>query len=418
MISLVIFIILAVNLLRNYYKWTIVILSLCPFLMQFILWQQNLLTYLLLLISILFPFKCKKPISYSLYGFPLKWACIAIGVSLFATNYFASYENKHTPIMLYMIVQNAIVLYIFYYLYKKDPNKVCKIFITTNFIFGMITCLYCLFEGVFKINPYIELMNSIKVYDAFDHSEVRHGIKRVQAFYSIYTSITGLALYLIPLLISYVRSKGNVWKAKYSIYLFLLFVMLFFSGMRSGIVCITICLMTFMNKRMLIPKNIFISILLSGIIAIFFYDYLYSFIDSMVHTDKVDGSTEDVRETQWTIAFLSFADSPIWGQGINYTFTDLAIRYPQLAGADSLWISLLVDQGIIGVISYLIFFISLLIFIYKQYSQLCFFVIGVLCSQTIATITSFPITHIFFYILIMIYLKNNKLITNHKPASY
>lgn len=408
MLSLVIFLILTFNLLRNYCKWVIVILSLCPFFMQFLLWQQNLLTYLFLIIILLFPIKYRN-ITRNLKQFPLKWACFCIAFSLFAANYFAPPANKHTPATICAIVENTLILYIFYYLYKENPEKVFKTFIRTNFIFGGITCIYCLFEGILQTNPYIDFMGNIGIYNSFDHTEVRHGIKRVQAFYSIYTSIAGLALYLIPLFISYIKSKKSIWKINYIVYIFLLFIMLFFSGMRTGIVCISICLLTFINKHIFTIKNITICILLCIFISFSFHDYLNSFIDSMIHTDQVSGSTEDGRERQWTIALLSFVESPIWGHGYGYTFTDLVKIYPQIQGADSIWITLMIEQGIVGIISYIIFFISLFTFAYKRYPRLCFFIAGILCSQTIASITSFNITHMFFYVLIMIHMNNTRL---------
>lgn len=416
MLSLLIFFFFLVNILRDYHKWVIIVLSLCPFLMQFLLWQQNLLTYLYLIIILLFPIKCKG-ITHNLKHFPLKWACIFIAFSLFAANYFAPPANKHTPATICSIVENTLILYIFYCLYKQRPEKVFKTFIHTSFIFGLITCVYCLFEGILHINPYIDFMNNIGVYDSNNYTEVRHGIKRVQAFYSIYTSIAGLALYLIPLFISYVKSKRNIWKINYILYIFLLFTMLFFSGMRTGIVCIAICLLTFVNKQIFTLKNILICILLYLCISLAFHDYINSFLDSMIHTDQVDGSTESGREKQWTIAFLSFVESPIWGHGYGYTFTDLINIYPQIKGADSLWIILMIEQGIIGVISYIIFFISLFTFTYKNYPKLCFFIAGILCSQTIASITSFNITHSFFYVLIMIHL-NNISLKNISPNHY
>lgn len=396
----ILFIFFTINLIRNFNKWFIITLSLSTWLSQFTFINQKLFTYLLLVIIIIAGknnFFNKKDFK----TFPLKWACIFIAFSLLITNFSVDIANRHTPITLFIIAQNTITLYIFWKIFNENPLQTTKIFTKTNLTFGLILSLYCIYEGLTKTNPYLDFMTSLNIYNSKFYDEVRFGIKRVQGFFSIYTTIAGIALNLISLGIAYLRNKNTTYN---KILIALLFTMLFFSGMRSAIICMFICLLTFINPKEFTIKKILSIIFSILVIGIIFKDYFIEFINAIIHTDKVQGSTEDLRWTQLSVSIIGFQQSPIWGNGINYTFTDLIYDYPELAGADSIWMSLMIDQGLIGILSYIIFFVSCLHFIFQHNKKVSFYLLGTLLSQTIASITSFPIVYIFPYIVIITYL--------------
>lgn len=407
-----IFFIFTILLFKNYYKWTTIILSLCPLFMQFSLWEQNLFTYLIFVINILFFCKLKSGFQ-KLKEFPLTIPLALMAISLLVTNFNVISINRHTPRMISELCF-YFSLYIFWCIWKDKPIETTATFIKTSIIFSSILAIYCIFEGITGSNPFIDLMNELGFYnDVKSYTEVRNGIKRVQGFYSIYTTVAGLSLNFICMALL-VLEKKLFDRNRLILIIILLFTMAFFTGMRSGIVSLCICLLMFVSHKNLKPKIIIPVFLIIMIAVILYDDFFYSFYESIIHTDKVQGSTEEMRDTQLKISILAFQKSPLFGNGINYTFTDLNKLFPELAGADSIWMSLMIDQGLLGILGYVAFFIACFIFCYKNNSRLIFYTAGVLCSQTIASVTSFPIYYVFPYILIM----NEILNANGKHSVY
>lgn len=68
--------------------------------------------------------------------------------------------------------------------------------IYTNLLFwGAIIAFYTLFEAIIKSNPYIQLMNSMDIYTQhFYITEIRFGLKRCQALFSMHTTLGAVAL--------------------------------------------------------------------------------------------------------------------------------------------------------------------------------------------------------------------------------
>lgn len=365
--------------------------------MQFTMLNQNIFIFLLFIIAFLFPFKEKINIK-DFKTFPIHFGCITIVLSYLITNFTVDEGHRHTPIMLYYIILNYGTLIIFWYIYNKAPQQTTRLFLKTSFTFGIILSLYCIFEGITQNNPYIELMNKLNLYDTKFYDEVRFGIKRTQGFFSIYTTVAGIALNLLTFALVYIRIKNNL----YSKMLIILFgILLLFSGMRSTILCMGICFFSVIKWKDFKPKHL-IPILVVFITTLYFFeDYFSALIESFIHTDAVNGSTEDLRRTQFEVATIGLNKSPIYGNGIGYVFTDLIYIYPELAGADSIWINYMVELGFIGVISRLIFFGACLKYTYKLNKKLSFYVIGVILSQTIASTTSLPINFVFINMLIL-----------------
>lgn len=397
MLVYLIFILFAINLLRNYKKWTIIIMALCTWLMQFQMLGQSLYTFLLLYIFLLFPIKEKFKFK-NLKEFPLNIGCIAIVISLFVTNFCVDKEHQHIPIMLYYIVLNYASLFIFWQIFKENPNQTTNTFIKASFWFALFVGIYCTFEGLFRVNPYIEIMNDLGVYDSKLYDEVRFGIKRVQGVFSIYTTVAGVALNILFMAIMVNMKKSTSFT---KILIVLCIIMILFSGMRSVILCTAVGLLTFASRKTLSPKKLIPIIMIMIVIGILFETYLSSYLDSFINTDKVQGSTGDMRITQFQMALLGLMQSPIWGNGIGYTFTELIHIYPELRGADSIWMTYMIELGLVGVTAYIIFFIVLLRYTYRLNKRLCFYALGVILSQSIASVTSVPIVYVFIYILVL-----------------
>lgn len=408
---ILIFIFLVFLLFRDYHKWTVVILSLASLFMQFSMWiEQDMFCYLTFVMVILFPFKSSIGFN-QLKTFPLTVPIIFVTISLVTTNLFVDSAHRHIPSSLLEICM-MFNTYIFWCVWKEKPKTTLRIFIRTTILFSLILAVYCIYEGISKQNPYIDFMNSNGYYpDVLFRDEIRNGIKRVQGFYGIYTTVSGLSLNFICIALLALE-KRLYHKNVLFITILLLFVMIFFTGMRSGIVSLCICLLMFATRRNLRIKTIIPLFLVLIVATVLFGDFFQNFYESIIHTDKVQGSSEEGRVLQWEAALIALKNSPIYGNGLGYTFSELIFWYPQLVGADSVWMSLMIDRGILGILSYIFVMIACFKFCYKNNKRLIFYTAGVLCSQTIASVTHFPLYYVFIYIVIMNEMLDKKSKTN------
>jgi hypothetical protein len=92
---------------------------------------------------------------------------------------------------------------------------------------------------------------------------------------------------------------------------------------------------------------------------------------------RLEGSSVEMRDMQMEASLLLFSKSPVFGNGFNYITEDLGYSSDEkssksdtnLYGFESYSYKLLIEQGLIGIVINLIFFIGLLRFLLKKYSQ-------------------------------------------------
>lgn len=90
--------------------------------------------------------------------------------------------------------------------------------------------------------------------------------------------------------------------------------------------------------------------------------------------EEVKGSSLNLRTTQLTGSFFFFQKSPIVGNGYNYISDKLgwnkqkiSRQNHKMAGYESIVFKLLIEKGIIGIVAYLLFYGSILLYLIKNY---------------------------------------------------
>lgn len=61
--------------------------------------------------------------------------------------------------------------------------------------------------------------------------------------------------------------------------------------------------------------------------------------------------------------------SPFLGNGISYTFEYVADKYKEMCGAESLWIPIMIDFGMLGITAIIVFIIQVGYYI-KKYCEI------------------------------------------------
>lgn len=227
------------------------------------------------------------------------------------------------------------------------------------------------------------LLNSL----GFENSNVDNDRFRVQALFANpfdygYTCI--ILLYIATLL----YNKGFMTIKKYYISLACCIFGIVACGSRSVILTAIISYLIYIILAKSFSKKLYI-IFIATILSITSYNLIPSVNDKVNQTlsiftdssgNKVEGSNLDMRETQYLTTVFYIKDNPLFGRGKDFFYIDLGwedidkdrdLVITDLAGLEGVVMSLLLERGIIGVIFYFIFYITLFFkFIrYKKYDK-------------------------------------------------
>ncbi len=330
----------------------------------------------------------KNPFSISI--------CIII-LSKVISNVFGVYH--HTPSMMIQIVE-LLNIFIFCHIIMID-KKYIKTFVRTCVVLGTIISCYAIYETVTGLNPYIVLVNDLNLY-ASDKiiTDVRFFLKRSQSVFSMHTT-SGTMMYLLAFVLFYLKRYTVVLDSYRFVGLisWMLVVGAFLSGTRSAIAGCVVSLMAFVsfhNFRYIIAA-VFI------VLAAYFFlpEYLEMVYHSFTDTESVGGSSSTMRDMQFTLAIYFFMKSPLVGNGLGFTWEYVKLYYDkELLGAESLWIPIMIDQGILGILSYVVFVLSAVFYVIRRKcARLSFLIVALLITNTLSSIPDVDIIYLSVFII-------------------
>lgn len=412
MLGLLIFSIFSILLIYNYRKWVVIFTAIQPALFFFSLWNQSLTVWLTILIILVYPFKFHK-IFKGINTFPFTIPLLAVGLSMFATDFFAENMYKHTPTTIISIGSKCILIFIFWRIYRSSPTKTLSCFIKSSFIITAIICLYSLIETITLTNPYISWVidNNIYIGETKFINEIRYGLKRSQSIFPMHTTLAGFCISVSCFLYIAYKKKYIKNNALSLCTIVLTFLCAFFTGARSGIIGILFCFLFILLHKKVNIKHLIPFFALAIIFFLITEDYLNAIIDSFTDTESTSGSNTDMRKEQFAISLLFFEKAPIWGNGFNFATTVGNQIYPDLYGAESLWFHIMINHGIVGIISYLLVYLYAIIYTIKQKRPiLIFYILGFLSIQTLSSVPGIEVTYLFIYLFVtneILKTKNN-----------
>ena len=336
-------------------------------------------------------FLFKNKLVVGIRRFPLYIAIVILLTSQLLTFLFH-------PIFPGAIFRNVIYyidIYILFCLYVNNRFKTMHVFTISALLYGMIVGGYCLFETTTGDNPYIAIMNSTGLYSRdVLVEEVRFGLKRSQSFFSMHTTSAGVLMLLSLFLMSqFVNTKKNN-RYLYFIVAVVCGVGVFLSGARSAMLGYTIGVLSFIQFKKI--KVIFIVFAIGLVIMQFASEYFSDVFSAFVNTEEVGGSSTDMRSEQMAISAALMANSPLFGNGMQYTWGVAAKT--GLLGAESLWFPIMIEQGVVGLLSCIFFFVVCFRYAFiRRHKNICFLVLGFLVFNTMSAIPMIPFFFIFIY---------------------
>ncbi len=341
--------------------------------------------------------------------FPFKSTMFLFALSMICTNFFVSAKYRHTPTLVFNICQSVGYIYIIWYLLQNNAQKAIRALVKTALVFGCLVSLYALFETITRSNP---LLKSLVLSGCYIESplitEIRFGLKRAQAIFSMHTTLGGVMLFNYALLLVAYKT-AYIKKTRLNIIVICLCAMcVFLTGARSCIIGLLMC--TGMSFSKLKVSHILLLCFIIPFVFIFAGDYLSQIFDSIFNTEKVNGSSSDMRLIQFMISWDYMMRSPIIGNGLGFLYNDVVLNHveKELFGAESMWFGVIADQGILGLVSYLLLFISPILYSWRKDNKLIIlFVIGILVMHSLSTIPGVNPSMVLVFTLIFNYMQDS-----------
>lgn len=340
--------------------------------------------------------------------FPFKSTVFLFALSMICTNFFVSARYRHTPTLVFNICQSVGYTYILWYLLQNNAQKTIHALVKTALVFGCLVSIYALFETITRSNP---LLNSLVLSGCYIESplitDIRFGLKRAQAIFSMHTTLGGVMLFNYALLLIAYKT-AYLKKTRINIIVICLCAMcIFLTGARSCIIGAVMCTGMLFSK--LKVSQIFFIFLIFPFVFVFAGDYLSQILDSIFNTEKVNGSNSEMRLIQFMISWDYMMHSPIIGNGLGFLYNDVVLNHveKELFGAESLWFGVIADQGILGLVSYLLLFISPILYSWRKDNKfIILFVIGILVMHSLSTIPSVNPAMVLVFTLIFNYMQD------------
>lgn len=341
--------------------------------------------------------------------FPFKSTMFLFALSMICTNFFVSAKYRHTPTLVFNICQSVGYIYIIWYLLQNNAQKAIRALVKTALVFGCLVSLYALFETITRSNP---LLKSLVLSGCYIESpfitEIRFGLKRAQAIFSMHTTLGGVMLFNYALLLVAYKT-AYIKKTRLNIIVICLCAMcVFLTGARSCIIGLLMC--TGMSFSKLKVSHILLLCFIIPFVFIFAGDYLSQIFDSIFNTEKVNGSSSDMRLIQFMISWDYMMRSPIIGNGLGFLYNDVVLNHAEkeLFGAESMRFGVIADQGILGLVSYLLLFISPILYSWRKDNKLIIlFVIGILVMHSLSTIPGVNPSMVLVFTLIFNYMQDS-----------
>lgn len=291
-------------------------------------------------------------------------------ISFISTQYISI--SKYFVTLIGFLLDYILIGLLFNHIQFKNVDIAFfdKIFYTIT----AIVILYAFYNYIFQTNPYQAYISSVQKkhinFSEYFVNDSRGVLKgRVSSTFP-HPLMLGQVLLLV---ISYI-----IYKLKNGLYkwltLFIIISVVFLTGSRSAIVPVimTIIIYIFSFKKNLLKKNI---IVIGAIFALAMVLIPQSYIDTIqslvTFWDKsqsdnmgIQGSTTNMRNIQLQSAIQTLDSDIIIGRGRGY-ISLYGHKHPEMRGYESIIFTELFENGLIGLILFLIFYILLYIKLLK-----------------------------------------------------
>lgn len=401
-LSLLVFAIIFMLMLRNRFKALFICLVLFPTLDMFKLsgsfpvWGCiNILLLFSLLIKRsrqLAEIPFKKPLCFSLISYILSFL-------------LGQYSNLGGVMNF---IQYLLFVPLIWYLYT--PSEKCdKFMVKTISVYMICSVLYGCYEAFTFSKPFMTWLSSIgAVIEHTGEGAERLGLLRTSSFTPWFTYFACSCICSYSLLTSFIDESISS-KKKYILLClsFLCILGVIVTMDRSAMVVIFLVLLGLNYQFLRKDKSVFGVVVIVGLIS---YNYFGQFLDDIIYTithsefSDVAGSSLSMRISQLNAAYHYVENNLIFGKGLNAIGVAVE-RIPDLLGGESLLFYVLINRGIVGIFSLLLLLGYVFFFLMKRK---CYSIIVIFVGLTLYNFITLPI-HEFYALPFIILLYKRKM---------
>lgn len=325
-------------------------------------------------------------------------------------------------------LEGFIILYLFHkaLVNKEDIKLLIKTF---NIVIILITILG-LYESIIGDNPWLNYvflnapLDSVKgkmyyvppFMTSIGELATRYGMVRTYSFFNIHIAY-GCACVLMLYFYLYIFKIQKEYIVKYHFfYLLMLLGGILMCNSKTPMLGLFFFIISIYNFRDIFTfKVLFVLILVLSIILLYFPSYVnnfYGLFDDNL-AQEGGGSSVALRTVQFQIGFQMFEQNPLFGNGVG-SITQMmstSSKFEDLLGAESSWLKILPERGIIGAIVYIILYYS----IYKKLKAvipnktIILFLGGLMAMETATGFMDFPLFGAIIITIYRIHLVSSKL---------
>lgn len=318
--------------------------------------------------------------------YPFYWCFIPMAISYLATMLIIDRSFQITQ-LLKLSTDFLFPMALFHCLRKKSDFAY---FLKCMVIFLIPLILYCIYEEFTGTNPIMaSFVGNEENFSWFRYEpRFRYGFKRAQSFLCGEGAF-GLCCYCFFLIIAFLKMRKSELVASriFTYILWLLPLCVVFTGTRSVYVPFVLCCMALMSKTNIKKYGLGIIIII-GFILIAFSGFLTDVTSSITDStgnSGVEGSDADMRELQFAAASYWMSKSPVYGNGMIFTFSLMGVD-TDLFGAEGIWLPTMINRGMVGVVCLALSFLAtLVVLIRRRKYPLCFFWLAFVLGKSMST---------------------------------
>lgn len=327
-----------------------------------------------------------------------------------------------------MALLNDYLIVIIFWFYINTREEIC-LFIKSCMIVLIISYLFGIYEFITNSNPFLDMIRgnvdeNLLLGKFYDTGE-RLGLRRINAFF---VSPNNFIYGAFVTMLLFVYNKYIKPPFKYSILFALLsFLLILMANSRtvlvSSIIIMFPLIFAFKSKSVKFTICLIILFVISSPFIMQYASNITSVIDSS-RSAEIGGSSVMGRMTQFEGSLKLMMKSPIIGNGIEsitYFMSDKFDWRWIILGTESIWMKLMIERGILGILSYCFLFIDLIEKLKVGENKTMFIImLGYLCAHTMSSLPGFSIS---FFVIIMFCLYKIKYFNyayrnNYHPQTY
>jgi len=352
-------------------------------------------------LTALLPLKCNFMSKLKTYPFLIPSVFVALSYAV--TNVLA---EPHWPSTVFVL--NTIYVFPFVVWCVLEEEKHMKLLLYSFCAYFGFCAIYALVELALGENVIIDRLLQMYVVNenVIDYTEIRFGFKRLQSIFDTPMSM-GLAMGVFGYFLFEARKLIGTNYFFINVLMVACLLMPWLTGSRSVFISAFILLIPILNESL---KGNRFALLKIGLIGGGFFllgGWVMTLVDSVINSDTaVTGSSLDMRLLQFAVIVPFFLNSPIWGNGYAYTWSFVKAVDADLFGAESIWLQVLVDFGVIGAMAY----IACIAYMAKHMKKLfgrsgVAMPVAVICGYSLSTFLGLELNYFFIICLMLLKLQ-------------